>query len=234
MNGLRSFGPGAGVTPAPVPTTGPLPRTALPVLQGIPRHLEAHLRRLEAGASIQGHPAPWLPGLQSEIEAWLGSSLSGQDAALRLILHPDLGLLSAKLEALPVAPAPYRLVLMPHPLALRQADPLVTHKGLAGAWWVEPLARARARGAEDALLAWSDGSLAETAITSIALQVDQVLVVPPAPGRVASLAERLDLPGWAASRGLRTEQDHLSPAQMSAGQLWCMNALRGIWPATLL
>ncbi|HJV48580.1 MAG TPA: aminotransferase class IV [Geothrix sp.] len=213
---------------------GSFPRTALPVVQGVPRHLDAHLQRLEAGASALGRPADWLPGLRSGLEAWLRSSLSGEDAALRMVLNLDQGVLCAKLEALPAAPKPCRLALMPHPLGARRADPRIVHKGLAGPWSAGILAKARAQGAEDALLSWPDGSLAETAIASIGIQIGQTLLMPPSPGRVASVAERLDLPIWAQARGLRIEQEILSLAQARAGQLWCLNALRGVWPATLL
>jgi branched-subunit amino acid aminotransferase/4-amino-4-deoxychorismate lyase len=210
-----------------------LPRTALPVHHGMPRHLEAHLRRLQAGAATLGAEVPWLPGIQSELEAWLGAEPLSPDAALRLVLHPQVAGLSASLEPLPITPDPYRLALLPHPLEARRLDPTVTHKGLAGPWSQAVLAAAQEAGTEDALLLWADGTLAETAIAAVGLERGKALIVPPPQGRVASLAERLDLPDWARSRGLRVEVASLPLAALPEGRLWCMNALRGIWPASL-
>lgn len=230
----RWFGPGVGPSfDGSVPVPAGLPRTALPVHRGLPRHLEAHLARLRAGAAALHAEVPWLPGIQPALEAWLRAEAPGADAALRLTLHPETGRLSARLEPLPSPPVPYRLAPFPHPLAARRLDPTVTHKGLAGPWHLALLEAAREAGAVDALLLWADGTLAETAIASVALQRGNLITVPPPQGRVASLAERLDLPDWARSRGLRIEVGSLSLASVQEGRLWCMNALRGIWPATL-
>jgi branched-subunit amino acid aminotransferase/4-amino-4-deoxychorismate lyase len=181
-----------------------------------------------------GRSANWLLGLQVEITTWLESVINGEDAALRLVLHPGPGLLSARLEPLPSAPQPCRLVVMSHPLGGRRTDPSVVHKGLSGPWGSDILMAARRSGAEDALLLWPNGTLAETAIASLGIEAGGVLRVPPPQGRVASLAERLDLPVWAGSRGLRVETADIPLARAREGRMWCMNALRGIWPATLL
>jgi len=235
MSRERRFGPGlSGVTEAALEGGCPLPRTALAVVQGVPRHLEAHLLRLAAGAAMMGQSVDWLLLLQRDIETWLSSTTPQEDAALRLVLHPDSGLLSARLEPLPAPAKPYRLVLMPHPLGQRQADLSVMHKGLSGPWGIEVLSAARSLGAEDALLLWSDGSVAETAIAAVGVEMGGVLRIPPPPGRVASLAERLDLPRWVESRNLSLEMRDIPQSLAREGRLWCMNALRGIWPATLL
>ena len=235
MNRDHCFGPGISGAPSALSLSDdPLPRTALPVFRGHPRHLEAHLLRLEAGASALGQPVKWLAGVQAEIMTWLASATPAEDAALRLILHPGQGRLSARLEPLPSAPQPCRLVVMAHPLDGRREDPTVIHKGLSGPWGSVILRAARQLGAEDALLMWPDGTLAETALASVGVESGGVLRVPPPQGRVASLTERLDLPGWAGCRGLRLEPGDIPLAWAREGRLWCMNALRGIWPATLL
>ncbi len=59
------------------------------------------------------------------------------------------------------------------------------------------------------------------------------LLLPPPEGRVASLAERLDLPDWAAAQGLQLAQAPISLEMARQGQVWCLNALRGVWPALL-
>lgn len=233
MKASRSFGPGrVDLAQAPSSPTG-LPRTALPVRDGWPCHLDAHLLRLEAGAAALDREVPWLALIRTELEGWLEAEVQGGEAALRLVLHPDAGRLSALLEPLPAVPRPYRLKVLPHPLGSRRAEALLPHKGLAGPWSQAVLAEARQAGAEDALLLWPDGTLAETAIAAVGLERDGVLALSPPQGRVASLAERLDLPAWARERGLRIEVAArvLPPAR--EGRLWCMNALRGIWPAEL-
>lgn len=236
MNHPRAFGPGAKEPQLAAGTNLPdaVPRTALPVGPDGPRHLEAHFGRLQAGAALLGHAAPWLPGVQAELRAWLVEVLQGGEAALRLVLHPDRGILLARLEPLPAAPDPCRLVPMPHPLWNRRLDPAAPHKGLTGPWPSEAWAEARRRGGEDALLLWPDGTLAETAIAAVALETGDALTLPPPEGRVASLAERLDLPRWAAARGLRVVVAPIPFGGAACGRLWCMNALRGIWPAILL
>ncbi|MCE1203573.1 MAG: aminotransferase class IV [Holophagaceae bacterium] len=210
-----------------------LPRTALAIQSGKPRHLRAHLLRLQDGAAAMGVEVTWLAGIQPEIETWLGAESPGTDAALRLILHPEAACLQARLEPLPGIPQPYRLQALPHPLQARRQDATIVHKGLAGPWSQTVLSAAREAGAEDALLFWNDGTLAETAIASVALEREHLLVVPPPQGRVGSLTERLDLPEWARSRGLRIEVDNLPLGAVQEGRLWCLNALRGIWPAVL-
>ncbi|NWJ39549.1 MAG: aminotransferase class IV [Geothrix sp.] len=229
----RWFGPDLGRPfDPPSPTQVALPRTALPVHRGLPCHLEAHLLRLQAGAAALGAEVPWLPGIQAELEAWLGAD-GPADVALRLVLHPEAARLAARLEPLPTVLHPYRLRVLPHPLQARRGDAAIVHKGLAGPWNQAVLSAAREAGAEDALLLWSDGTLAETAIASVALERGEFLIVPPPLGRVASLAERLDLPDWARARELRIEVGSLPLASAREGRLWCMNALRGIWPAVL-
>ncbi|MDP1830667.1 MAG: aminotransferase class IV [Geothrix sp.] len=229
----RGFGPGADALRPDLPQDR-LPRTALPVLRGQPRHLEPHLDRLQSGAVVLGQPAPWLPGIQVDLLRWLEAALSGRDAGLRLILHPKAGFVSARLETLPRAPSPCRLIPMLHPWAEARSDPAAPHKGLRGPWASAAWAKAHRLGGEDALLLWPDGTLAETAIAAVGLEVDGVLLMPPPEGRVASLAERLDLPAWAAGRGLRLDTATIPLARAPEGQLWCMNALRGIWPAILM
>ena len=229
----HSFGPGAN-SPEPLPSQDGLPRTALPVSQGQPRHLAAHLARLQAGAVALGQPAPWVYGLQKKLLEWLQAEIPMGDAALRLVLHPTARFCTARLEPLPVTHSPYRLVLMPHPLNDGRSDPKASHKGLSGPWSAATRVEAQRLGGDDALLLWPDGTLAETAIAAVGLEVNGTLLLPPSEGRVASLAERLDLPDWAAGRGLRIEAAPIPRSRVGEGRLWCLNALRGIWPASLL
>jgi branched-subunit amino acid aminotransferase/4-amino-4-deoxychorismate lyase len=226
-----AFGPGATL-PAVEPPAGATPRTALPVRLGVPRHLPAHLDRLQAGAAALGRPTAWLDEAAEELTYWLKRH-PAQEAALRLELHLDLRLLDARLEPLPVASSPYRLAPMPHPMGNLRADPLAPHKGLSGPWRHQALSEAWRRGAEDALLLWPDGTLAESAIATVALERDGRLILPPAGGRVASVTERLDLAAWAGERGWALDQAPIPLEACEGGRLWCLNALRGLWPAAI-
>lgn len=195
--------------------------------------MEAHLERLHAGASALGRHPSWLVEAAEELRYWLGRH-AAPEAALRLELHLDLQLLDARLEPLPHSATPYRLAPLPHPMGDLRPDPLALHKGLSGPWRPQALSEAWRRGAEDVLLLWPDGTLAESAIATVALERDGWLLLPPAEGRVASVAERLDLPAWAEGRGWTLHRTPIALEDCAGGQLWCVNALRGLWPAALL
>lgn len=222
---LKAFGPGPG--PAYDPAI-PAPRSAARVERGRIRHLSEHLARLRVGSSIQGQDLEWIESLASEVEAWVKLKSRGPVEVLRLrVLGSRVW---ALLEPLPATPHPYLVKALPHPL--KQGHPFAPHKGLLGLWSTPALEAAHAAGAADALLFWPDGTLVETAIASIALEVEGELWLPPSEGRVASLAERLDLPEWAGPRPRRVRAFNLK--DLEAGQLWCFNAVRGVWPGTLL
>lgn len=210
------------------------PRTALRLLGGVPRHLAAHLLRLARGAEALAQPAPWIGGLEPAIRAWITAAGIPEDGVLRLALHGPEGLVSARREPLPRTPAPYRLAPMLHPMGDLRSSALAQHKGLSGPWRQPALAEARSRGAEDALLLWPDGTLAETTLASLALEVEGTLTLPPPDGRVASLTEALEVGAWAAARGLDLRTEGIPLGRPVEGRLWCLNAVRGFWPAILL
>ncbi|MDE3246558.1 MAG: hypothetical protein KGN80_10755, partial [Acidobacteriota bacterium] len=58
--------------------------------------------------------------------------------------------------------------------------------------------------------------------------------LPPLEGRVGSLTEALELPLWASSHGVALQRRPITLAEVSSGQLWCMNALRGLWQAEVV
>ena len=223
---LRAFGPGPG--PGYDPQAA-VPRTAARVEQGRIQHFRSHLNRLTRSAEALDQPVPWLIGEWEAIVDWVASATLESSEMLRLRLHGDR--VWALLEPLPETPLPYRLRVWPHPLGTPLKHPLAPHKGLTGAWGVELLSRVEGH-AEDALLFWPDGTLVETAIASIAFEIEGELWLPPIEGRVASLAEHLDLPGWAGPRGIRTQA--FRESDLHRGRLWCFNAVRGFWPGTLV
>lgn len=223
---LKAFGPGPGPGYDPQAAA---PRTATRVEAGEARHLETHLKRLATSAAAAGTAADWLPAEAPALREWIKGSAREPLEVLRLRLHGSE--LWALMEPFVALPSPYRVRIAPHPLGAPGLHPLAPHKGLMGSWNLEALRSAQAIGAEDALLYWPGGTLVETAIASIALETGGELWLPPLEGRVASLAERLDVPVWAGEKPIRIQA--FQAADLERGQLWCFNAVRGIWPGTL-
>ena len=77
-----TFGPGATL-PAVDARMLAIPRTALPVRHGAPRHLEAHLDRLRNGGRALGCDTSWVGEAGQELGHWL-SRHAAPEAALRL------------------------------------------------------------------------------------------------------------------------------------------------------
>lgn len=225
LSALRGFGPGPspGYDPA-----APVPRSSARVEEGRVKRLDAHLERLAESAKASGVAVPWLASQGALIEAWVREISSQTVEALRLRLHGAQ--VWALLEPLPETPSPYRLAALPHPF--RGAHPLAAHKGLLGTWNLEALKEAQALGADDALLAGPDGVLLETAIASLALETEEGFWLPPRQGRVASLGERLELPALVGARAVAIRPFRLE--DLAGRRLWCVNAVRGVWPGTLL
>lgn len=225
----RPYGPGAGQDlDWEAVAEAPGPRTALRMEGGAARFGPAHLDRLDAGLRFLGQPGDWLK------EAFEGALDRAPDGLLRLRAAAPLRVLLARWEALPVLSAPYRLLAAPHPLGDLRRDPRAAQKGLLGGWSAAALAQARAGGAEDLLCLWPDGSLAETAISAVAVVGGGRLRLPPRAGRVASLAEARDLPAWASARGLEPAWEPIPLGEAFGKQLLCFNAVRGVWQADLL
>ena len=86
----------------------------------------------------------------------------------------------------------------------------------------------------ETLLLWPDGTLAETSIAAIGLRLNDKLLLPPLEGRVSSITEAFELPLWAISKGLSVQRRPIRLDEVSGGQLWCMNALRGLWQAEVV
>ncbi len=230
----RSFGAGAKNHEGwPIPSTS-LPRTSLRVEKGGPIHWNAHLTRLHEGAQRLEWDLWWLRHVEAEVLEWISEVSRGTIPflACRIQAHSDA--LSIKLEALPEPIWPYRLVPMPHPLGEVRNDDRSALKGILGPWNLDVLSAAHQGGAEDSLLLWPDGTVAETAIAACAILRGKELVLPPLQGRVRSIAESLDLPGWADAKGWEVLHAPIGLEEIHGGQLWCMNALRGLWQAEVV
>lgn len=217
---IRAFGPGT----AQAPPDRPLPRTAGRIQGSALWLAEAHRERLRA----------WAPGsawFDPAFDQLLDTFLEGGDGVLRIRLDEPGRQLWAHWEPLPETPQPYHLVIRAHPLTQALAPRI---KGMDGAWSAPVLEDARRSGAADALLVWPDGSVAETAIAAVALQVGNELWCPPPAGRVASLAEQHLLPRWADARDLRLGLKPIPLERLGTAPLWCFNAVRGVWPAEVI
>jgi len=233
MISSRYFGPSAAQQP-PIPfPEGPCPRTSLRVGPHGPYDFPFHMNRLKVTAAFLGETPGWLNDVEGDLTDWLVSGSALQERALRLRLHLEAGVLYAEVGPIPSVVKPYRLHPMPHPLSSLRMDPITRHKGLCGSWSRDALHAASEAGRQDALLLWPEGTLAETAIAAVGLEIGNALLIPPPEGRVTSIAEALALPDWAAQRGLQLQQFPIPLARIKEGQLWCMNAVRGIWPATV-
>lgn len=151
--------------------------------------------------------------------------------ALRILTNPTAQSLHVRLEPLPEVTQPYLLLPARHPLAAERENPLNACKGCLGPWNRAVLAEVQGAGAQDALLHWADGTVGETAIAAVGLLAGHRLVLPPTEGRVRSIAELWDLPLWADERGWEVVHAPIPLQEALQGQLWCFNALRGLWPA---
>lgn len=182
------------------------------------------MARLKMGASNLRWDVSWLR--ESDILAWISTA---KTVVCRLQLFPDV--LSVRVEAIPDAFPTYRLLAVPHPLGDLRRDIRAPLKGLLGTWDMKARDLARKRFADDVLLLWPDGTIAETAIAAVGLQLNDKLLLPPLEGRVASITEALDLPRWAKSHRLDLQRKPIALDELLAGKLWCMNAVRGLWQA---
>ena len=211
------------------------PRTSLRLEGGRPRHPEAHRDRLHAGLRALGDEGAWLEPALEQTWRWARAQAASLPVlALRIQADPVTHTLHAQIQDLSEAPSPYTLLPMPHPLALERNCALAPHKGCMGPWNSAVLQSAQGAGARDALLHWSDATVAETARAVVGCLDGRRLVLPPSEGRVRSVAELWDLPLWADERGWEVALSPIPLQEALRGQLWCFNALRGLWPAQVL
>ena len=211
------------------------PRTSLRLEAGFPRHEQAHRERLRAGLLALGASEDWLDAALDQALEWARRQAHGAPLlALRWVADPRTNTLHARLEAIPQMIQPYTLMPLRHPISTETERSLAPHKGCLGLWNVETLAEAQTKGAQDALLHRADLTVVETAIAAVARLEGRRLFLPPMEGRVRSIAELWDLPTWADERGWELISAPISLQEARQGQLWCFNALRGLWPAECL
>ncbi|MBF0093655.1 MAG: aminotransferase class IV family protein [Alphaproteobacteria bacterium] len=181
----------------------------LRVRAGIPQRLDAHLKRLRAGASLLGLPVPLDDDALTEALISTAAANGLADAVLRLTLTrgpAPRGLLP------PGSPSPTLLIVAgpPPPPAgplyavvatvtrRNEHSPLSRCKCLAVLDNVLARREAAERGAEDAILLNTAGRLAETTIANLFLVIGGRVMTPPVeegalPGvRRAEVISRLD------------------------------------------
>ena len=154
---------------------------------------QEHVERLLRSAATLEFDLPerFLVQLDAAVAAVL-EALPATPAALRLTVTRGggprgLGLPDPQAPVLLLAGAPYRAAevrtdraaLLDAP-RLDPLDPLAPHKSTSALRWVEARARARARGADLALLRTIDGDVAEADFANLFLvEADGVVVTPP-------------------------------------------------------
>ena len=199
--------------------------------RGRPTTLDRHLARLTRSARVLGLPldSSALPDEKEVAELLKAASFEG-DAGLRLTLTgaPAAWLRSRPLPD-PVGEGGATVVLDPVPIAF--GDPLARHKTLN--YWGKRMAweRARASGADEALLATPDGRIWEGSRTNLFLVRDGTLVTPGLEGpvlpgvlrgMVLEMAERMRIEVF--------ETDVTSLDLDAADETFLTNAVRGVVP----
>jgi len=201
--------------------------TSLLVTAGQTAGLDAHLARLQASTQrLYGKDLP--DSLQAELEACLASRPTGR---LRITVRPVGGPLQARVEAVPLTPAPQALTLRP-----------VTVPGGFGAhkWQDRRLLADLAReAAGDAtqrpdgqvLLTDLDGHLLETDRANVFAVIDGVLRTPPADSRILPGTTRQAILDAARDDGFAHSTDPLPLADLeAASEVFVTNAVYGVLP----
>jgi branched-chain amino acid aminotransferase len=208
--------------------------------------LDAHLQRAIAGATELG----FSPGPQGELaravrrtaEANL-AALDGADSALRLtvsagVIDPDSPFPGAPVDGPTVVVTSHRLVLDPaqhrhgvRALAVPLARELPHVKAVSYLVAVTAKRRARAEGADEALLTSPDGHVLEGASTNVFAVVDGALVTPPTSSGLLAGVTRAVVLEVAARRDLEVQVRPLPLAELlAAGEAFLTATTREVVP----
>ena len=199
----------------------------LRVADGTPQHLDAHLARLANSAASLGLPCE-VDTLRAAIMARCADTNSAH--RLRITLQRDG---TPQIDLAPLDPIMRDVLILEHPEALPDRDPLRRHKITHRAHLDRIWQTAAARGAFDALLYNERGYLLEGARSSVFLHIDGAWHTPP-------LALDI-LPGIARARILaepaligatHIAENRLRRADVArAEKILLVNSLRGILTA---
>lgn len=191
--------------------------------------LDAHLRRAIAGAEELGFD----PGPEGELARAVRTTaaanlaaLGGADSALRLTvsagaIDPDSPFPGAPADGPTVVVTSHRLVLDPaqhrhgiRAVAVPLARELPHVKAVSYLVAVTARRRARAEGAEEALLTTADGHVLEGASTNVFAVIDGALVTPPTGAGLLAGVTRAVVLEVAERRALQVEQRPLPLAEL--------------------
>ena len=202
----------------------------LRVADGAPQHLDAHLARLANSAASLG-----LPCDKDAVRMPVMARCAGANSTrrLKITLHRDG---TPQLDLAPLDPIARDILVLEHPEALPDRDPLRRHKTTHRAHLDRIWQAATARGAFDALLYNQSGYLLEGARSSVFLRIDGAWHTPP-------LALDI-LPGIARARLLAEPAligaTHIAETRLTradvarADTLILTNSLRGVLTARLI
>ena len=187
--------------------------------------LEEHMERLRNSAWYFGFF--WREGEVRRALSSFAEGLPRRAHRVRLLLGRDgeIGL-----EAAPLEPPPQEALVVPVTEGLPPLeDPFLYHKTTRRAAHDEALARARRKGAFDALWVDEEGWVREGAISNVFLETPSGLATPPVragclPG---TLRRALLREGRAYERPIRIEE-------LRGGRFYIGNSVRGLIPARLL
>jgi branched-chain amino acid aminotransferase/para-aminobenzoate synthetase component 1 len=214
---------------------------------GRPWFLTEHLNRLEASAQAFRIPIPqgidWQARLHRLLEA---NGLVQRLAAVKILLSrgeaAGLGLPADSRPTLVISARPYE---PPGPEEYDQGWPLLTfpegrttfvgrHKSLNYLFYLAARQHALDRGAREALILESDGSVSEGSATSIIYAKEGRYFTPQARSALAGVTLAV-LARALALRGLKLESRPTQPADLKeADGLWLANSLMGLMPVASL
>ncbi|MEO6920816.1 MAG: aminodeoxychorismate synthase component I [Collimonas sp.] len=192
------------------------------------RHLDLHLRRLQASASYFGIPCDE-SGLRKILQEYCAGLAAGAHR-LRLSL-PASGIASMESAVLAALEAQAPVKLLIANTSTQKDDLFLRHKTTVRQRYDQAWQSAQREGAFDMLFFNQDGELTEGGRSNVFLKLEGRWYTPPLtagvlPGVMRSVV--LNDPLWNAQERRLTKEDLLA-----AEQIMVCNALRGIMPAAL-
>jgi para-aminobenzoate synthetase / 4-amino-4-deoxychorismate lyase len=246
-------GPGALNQLTPRPSAGVF--SSLSVTDGQTRGLADHLARLASSVrDLYGKDLP--ASLRADLAACLASGPTGR---LRITVRPIGGPLQATIEVVPLhgssappppppeitatsaagaPPTPTTPAPAPGAIALR---PMTVAGGIGGHKWrdrrllAELAIRAGAAADEHVLITDETGEILETDKANVFAVIDDVLLTPPADGRLLPGTTRAAIMRAARDHGIRVGQKPLTLDELaSASEVFVGNAVAGVLPVTAI
>jgi para-aminobenzoate synthetase/4-amino-4-deoxychorismate lyase len=200
--------------------------SSLLVTDGRTRGLADHLARLASSVrDLYGKDLP--AGLQSDLAACLASAPTGR---LRITVRPVGGPLQPTIEIVPLQPAPAPAITL---------RPVTVAGGIGGRKWRDRRllaalnAQAGSAADQQVLIADETGEILETDRANVFAVIDDVLLTPPADGRLLPGTTRAAVMRAARAHGIKVGQKPLTLDELaSATEVFVTNAVVGVLPVT--